>query len=117
MALAELAAVASKLGHIPTVAESFDAIGIVSKDGAALYKYLNFNQIERGSMIESYPERIASLPVSCFIRPAGRPINTSKLKVLRRPVECALAAPVGVKDHAFLWRTPEPRHSQCIRHQ
>jgi len=32
-------------------------------------------------------ERIASLPVNCFIHPAGRPINTSWLKVLRRPVE------------------------------
>ncbi len=30
-----------------------------------------------------------SLPVSCFIHPAGLPINTSWLKVLRRPVECA----------------------------
>lgn len=34
-------------------------------------------------------ERIASLPVNCFIHPAGRPINTSWLKVLRRPVESA----------------------------
>ncbi len=28
------------------VAEYFDAMGIVSKDGAAIYKCLNFNQIE-----------------------------------------------------------------------
>ena len=34
-------------------------------------------------------ERMASLPVNCFIHPAGRPINTSWLKVLRRPVESA----------------------------
>jgi aconitate hydratase 2 / 2-methylisocitrate dehydratase len=27
---------ASKLGHIPTVAEYFDAMGIVNKDGAAV---------------------------------------------------------------------------------
>jgi len=32
---------------------------------------------------------MASLPVNCFIHPAGRPINTSWLKVLRRPVESA----------------------------
>ena len=32
-------------------------------------------------------ERIALLPVNCFIHPAGRPINTSWLKVLHRPVE------------------------------
>ena len=36
---------------------------------------------------EAPGERIASLPVNCFIHPAGRPINTSWLKVLRRPVE------------------------------
>jgi putative transposase len=30
-----------------------------------------------------------SLPVSCFIHPAGLPINTPWLNVLRRPVECA----------------------------
>jgi aconitate hydratase 2/2-methylisocitrate dehydratase len=46
MASAELAAIASKLGHIPKVAEYFDAMGIVNKDGAAIYKYLNFSQIE-----------------------------------------------------------------------
>ena len=34
-------------------------------------------------------ECIASLPVNCFIHPAGLPINTSWLKVLRRPVESA----------------------------
>ncbi|WP_396436117.1 hypothetical protein [Limnohabitans sp.] len=37
---------AATLGHIPTVAEYFDAMGIVNKDGAAIYKYMNFNQIE-----------------------------------------------------------------------
>ncbi len=43
---AELAAIAGKLGHIPTVAGYHEAMGIVNKDGAAIYKYLNFNQIE-----------------------------------------------------------------------
>lgn len=32
---------------------------------------------------------MTSLPVNCFIHPAGRPINTSWLKVLRRLVESA----------------------------
>src|SRR5450830_1722968 len=43
---AELAAIASKLGKLPTVAEYHDAMGVVNKDGASIYKYLNFNQIE-----------------------------------------------------------------------
>ncbi len=46
LASAELAAIASKLGHIPTVAQYHEAMGIVNKDGAAIYQYLNFNQIE-----------------------------------------------------------------------
>jgi aconitate hydratase 2/2-methylisocitrate dehydratase len=43
---AELAAVCSKLGRIPTVAEYQEAVGIINKDAANVYKYLNFNQIE-----------------------------------------------------------------------
>ncbi|MDL5034104.1 bifunctional aconitate hydratase 2/2-methylisocitrate dehydratase [Pelomonas sp. APW6] len=43
---AELAAVCSKLGRIPTVAEYHEAVGIVNKDAASIYKYLNFDQIE-----------------------------------------------------------------------
>jgi aconitate hydratase 2 / 2-methylisocitrate dehydratase len=46
LARAELAAIAFKLGHIPTVAEYHEAMGIVNKDNAAIYKTLNFNQIE-----------------------------------------------------------------------
>jgi aconitate hydratase 2 / 2-methylisocitrate dehydratase len=38
LASAELAAVASKLGHIPTVAEHHAAMGIINKDTASVYK-------------------------------------------------------------------------------
>jgi aconitate hydratase 2/2-methylisocitrate dehydratase len=43
---AELTAVCSKLGRIPTVAEYLDAVGVISKDSASVYKYMNFDQIE-----------------------------------------------------------------------
>ena len=43
---AELAAVCSKLGRIPTVAEYQDAVVIINKDAANVYKYMNFDQIE-----------------------------------------------------------------------
>lgn len=46
LASAELTAIASKLGHIPTVAEYHEGMGIVNKDGAAIYQYLNFDKIE-----------------------------------------------------------------------
>ncbi|MEZ5707154.1 MAG: bifunctional aconitate hydratase 2/2-methylisocitrate dehydratase [Burkholderiaceae bacterium] len=46
LASAELAAIASKLGKIPTVSEYHEAMGIVNKDGASIYKYMNFDQIE-----------------------------------------------------------------------
>jgi aconitate hydratase 2/2-methylisocitrate dehydratase len=46
LASAELAAIASRLGKIPTVAEYHEAMGIINKDNASVYKYLNFDQIE-----------------------------------------------------------------------
>ena len=46
LASAELAAIASKIGKLPTVAEYQEAMGVVNKDGASIYKYLNFDQIE-----------------------------------------------------------------------
>jgi aconitate hydratase 2/2-methylisocitrate dehydratase len=46
LASAELAAIASRLGKLPTVAEYAEAMGIVNKDNASIYKYMNFDQIE-----------------------------------------------------------------------
>jgi aconitate hydratase 2/2-methylisocitrate dehydratase len=46
LASAELAAIASKLGKLPTVAEYQEAMGIINKDSASVYRYLNFDQIE-----------------------------------------------------------------------
>lgn len=43
---AELAAIASKLGHIATVAEYQAAMGIANKDGTVISKCPNFDQIE-----------------------------------------------------------------------
>lgn len=43
---AELAAVCSKLGRIPTLAEYHEAMGIINKDAANVYRYMNFDQIE-----------------------------------------------------------------------
>ena len=43
---AELAAICSKLGRIPTLAEYHDAMGIINKDAASVYRYMNFDQIE-----------------------------------------------------------------------
>jgi aconitate hydratase 2/2-methylisocitrate dehydratase len=46
LASAELAAIASRLGKLPTVAEYAEAMGIINKDNASVYKYMNFDQIE-----------------------------------------------------------------------
>jgi aconitate hydratase 2/2-methylisocitrate dehydratase len=46
LASAELAAIASKLGRIPTVAEYHADMGVINKDGDKVYQYLNFDQIE-----------------------------------------------------------------------
>jgi aconitate hydratase 2/2-methylisocitrate dehydratase len=46
LASAELAAIASKLGRIPTVEEYHADMGVINKDGAQVYRYMNFDQIE-----------------------------------------------------------------------
>ncbi|MCG9088780.1 bifunctional aconitate hydratase 2/2-methylisocitrate dehydratase, partial [Laribacter hongkongensis] len=43
---AELAAICSKLGKIPTVEEYQANIGIINEKGAEVYRYLNFDQIK-----------------------------------------------------------------------
>jgi len=43
---AELSAICSKLGRIPTHAEYLADMGVINADGSKIYKYLNFNQIE-----------------------------------------------------------------------
>ena len=46
LASAELAAIASKIGRIPTLAEYQTVMGVINKDSSQIYKYLNFDQIE-----------------------------------------------------------------------
>ena len=43
---AELSAVCSKLGRIPTREEYLAEVGVVAKDADKIYKYMNFDQIE-----------------------------------------------------------------------
>ena len=43
---AELAAVCSRLGRIPTLAEYHEAMGIINQDSASIYRYMNFDQID-----------------------------------------------------------------------
>jgi aconitate hydratase 2/2-methylisocitrate dehydratase len=45
LASAELAAICSRLGRIPTAAEYRAEMGIIDKDKASVYRYLNFDQI------------------------------------------------------------------------
>ena len=42
---AELSAICSKLGRIPTKAEYLADIGVINQDGSKIYKYLNFDKI------------------------------------------------------------------------
>jgi putative transposase len=45
---------------------------------------------------------IGDLPVNAFIHPAGRPIDTSRLEVLRRPVESAQYTSIHFGQTLFL---------------
>jgi aconitate hydratase 2 / 2-methylisocitrate dehydratase len=42
---AELAAICSRLGRIPTKAEYMADIGVVNANGEQIYRYMNFDQI------------------------------------------------------------------------
>ena len=46
LASAELTAIASKLGHLPTVAEYHADMGVINADGESVYRYMNFDRIE-----------------------------------------------------------------------
>ena len=46
LASAELAAIASKLGRIPTLAEYQGDMAVINRDSSQIYTYLNFDQIE-----------------------------------------------------------------------
>ncbi|KAF0113542.1 MAG: aconitate hydratase 2 / 2-methylisocitrate dehydratase [Hyphomonadaceae bacterium] len=46
LASAELSAIASKLGRLPTVAEYMADMGVVNSKGAETYRYMNFDQIK-----------------------------------------------------------------------
>ena len=46
LASAELAAIASRLGRLPTVAEYHADMGVINADGSKIYKYMNFDQID-----------------------------------------------------------------------
>ena len=43
---AELAAIASRLGKLPTPAEYLQEMGVINADKDSVYRYMNFNQIE-----------------------------------------------------------------------
>jgi len=46
LASAELAAIASKLGRLPSVAEYHADMGVINADGAKVYRYMNFDKID-----------------------------------------------------------------------
>uniref|UniRef100_UPI0013CFEB30 hypothetical protein n=1 Tax=Enterobacter hormaechei TaxID=158836 RepID=UPI0013CFEB30 len=43
---AELAAIASRLGRLPTKEEYLKEMGVIDADKASVYRYMNFDQIE-----------------------------------------------------------------------
>jgi aconitate hydratase 2/2-methylisocitrate dehydratase len=43
---AELAAIASRMGKLPTKEEYLKEMGVIDADKASVYRYMNFNEIE-----------------------------------------------------------------------
>jgi aconitate hydratase 2/2-methylisocitrate dehydratase len=46
LASAELAAIAARLGRLPTVEEYHAEMGIINQQAKEVYRYMNFDQIE-----------------------------------------------------------------------
>jgi aconitate hydratase 2/2-methylisocitrate dehydratase len=46
LASAELAAIASRLGRLPSVVEYHADMGVINKDASKVYRYMNFDQIQ-----------------------------------------------------------------------
>jgi len=53
---AELAAICSRLGRIPTKEEYMDGVGVLDASSAQIYQYLNFDKID------SFTEAAATVP-------------------------------------------------------
>jgi aconitate hydratase 2 / 2-methylisocitrate dehydratase len=56
LASAELAAIASKLGRLPTVAEYHANMGVINAEAEQVYRYMNFDQIDE------YVDAVKSVP-------------------------------------------------------
>src|SRR3546814_599498 len=56
---AELAAICSRLGRIPTRAEYMEAVGVLDANSSEIYRYMNFDQIEDRS--EEHTSELQSL--------------------------------------------------------
>jgi aconitate hydratase 2 / 2-methylisocitrate dehydratase len=69
---AELSAICSKLGRIPTQAEYLADMGVINADGSKIYKYLNFNQIDNSDGLrQGLPGRVV-----CGLKGRSRPCGS-----------------------------------------
>ena len=83
--------------RFPTAGDTPQAAAASSLDSPSAILSQNRRSLSR--RIGGRPgDRIAGRPVTVVIHPAGRPIRTSMIKVLRRPVESALGAFIAVMD-------------------
>ena len=76
LASAELAAIASKLGHIPSVQEYHAAMGIINQDAASVYRYMNFDQIEEYAETASAVARFFRCPYQAKVMKTLLPISS-----------------------------------------
>jgi aconitate hydratase 2/2-methylisocitrate dehydratase len=95
LASAELAAIASKLGRIPTVAEYQADMGVINADGSKIYKYMNFDQIagvqgcgwrDRVTGLAAQPTK-SGLRAAFFVPQAG-----SRAKLASSPRQCCVSS-------------------------
>src|SRR3954453_24004794 len=90
---------------VPAACDTPTAAAAPSLDRALATSHQNSRSTSRRS--DGFPgDFIGERPVNSFIQPAGRPIDTSMIEVLRRPVESALLTVIRVHDPRTVLRTP-----------
>ena len=118
LASAELAAIASKLGRIPTVAEYHADMGVINADGGKVYRYLNFDQIDEYARppARTVAARPGARRTQVFLRHRTRPTMNARSASTRCANSGSPPAPPAASTRCPRWRQragPRSRACRC----
>src|SRR5215212_8286380 len=107
----------SRNHRVPTAWDTPHTTAASSLDSPTAIAFQNRCRCSRRATGGRPGDRIGGLAIAAAAQPRGRPIHTPLLGMLRRPVESALAAVVGVADQAGWWLSLADGHLQGVQDQ